>query len=243
MSFVVRDGRIKMDIPTFHDQVLPYYPNYRTDQPSPLAVEDYRRLDNCVGHTQRAYLCYWALRAFDEQRVIGLDVGSAGVVTPMCLSLDIFGNGQVPVYGGIMSGVQIMADAEHLDIFQDDSFSCVLNSHLVEHLHCEKLLGTETVAEKIKLHCPGIEILPVLKEWIRVLRSGGYLVMILPDNEPALAVGSNVFFHDVSHQHSWTANEFYEILIVPLVDAGLVKVVEHNMWNNFFSFATTLRKQ
>lgn len=64
-----------------------------------------------------------------------------------------------------------------------------------------------------------------------------------PDNEPAQAAGSNVFNHDVSHQHSWTATEFFLNIVGSLVTQVPVEVVEHNMWNNHFSWATCLRKR
>ena len=233
-----------IEIPAPHAQVLPFYPQYRTDEPSPLAIEDYRDPANCCGHTQRAYLNYWAIRSFIESAGgIGLDLGSAGVRHIACLALDLYGNGEVPVYGGIMSGVQVKANAADLSIFQNDSFSCVLNSHLVEHLPCEYLYGTETVAEKIAVHCPGTEILPVLREWVRVLRPGGYLVMILPDNEPAQAARSHVFAQDVSHQHAFSANNFYLDIIKPLKNEELVDMIEHNTFSNNFSFNTVLKKR
>src|SRR5258708_2128165 len=133
-KFEVRDNKIIIEIYACHSQVRPFYPNYDINQPSPLVVNDYTLSTNTVGHAQRAWLIYWSLRAFAESEgMISCDLGSAGVIHPGCLSVDRVGTGEIPEYGGIMSGVQIKADANHLLFFGKNSFSPILSWQTVEH--------------------------------------------------------------------------------------------------------------
>ena len=226
-----------------HTQVLPFFPTYDPHNPAPNIIVDYRDPKNCTGHQQRAFMNYWAIRSFVESGGgIGLDLGGAGVQHPACLSLDLCGNEPHPVYGGAYSGVHMKADASDLSMFLDNSFSCILSLHLIEHLPCVRLLGNETAEEKIKLACPGREIGDVLLyHWVRTLKVNGYIAGIIPDNDPSVEVNSDVFYQDPSHQHSWKAKEFYNSVLSKLVD--VVDTIEFNTFKNNFSFNFVLKKK
>ena len=131
-DFIVKDGKILLEIEAPHPQVLPFFPRYSMDSVVESAVLDYNKSANCVGHMQRSLMVWVMLNAFIESGGIpGIDLGSAGVQHPGCVSLDIVGTGEIPHYGGKMDGVHIKADAGNLFMLGDNSFSCVISNHTV----------------------------------------------------------------------------------------------------------------
>lgn len=248
-EFVDKDGfqvignRLRIELEAPHLQVLPFFPTYDPHNPAPGIIVDYRNPENCTGHQQRAFMNYWALRSFVESGGgIGLDAGGAGVQHPACLSLDLCGNEPHPVYGGAYSGVHIKGDASDLSMFLDNSFSCILSLHLIEHLPCFRLKDNEPAEEKIRLACSGREIGDILRyHWLRVLKPGGYLASIIPDNKAAVDGGSHVFHQDPSHQHAWSAEEFRQIVLSQVL--SLVDVIEYNTFDNHFSLNLVLQKR
>src|SRR5688500_2172668 len=67
-------------------------------------------------------------------------------------------------------GADVRIEGDKLDLFADSSCDTVFSSHLLEHFHYEKVPA-------------------VLKEWLRVLKIGGHLIMYLPDEAQYPAVG------------------------------------------------------
>jgi SAM-dependent methyltransferase len=65
-------------------------------------------------------------------------------------------------FGGDSQGHQYIKDGTDLSIIEDNAYDFVLSSHSLEH-----------IANPIK----------ALKEWIRVLKDGGALLLILPDSK------------------------------------------------------------
>ena len=238
---VVENGELKLRLPAPHSQVLSYYPSYDIDHKSNLVIEDYRNPKNCVGHTQRSWLQYWCLRAFVESGgIIGIDLGSGGVNHAGCLSTDMIGNGETPEYGGVMRGVHEKVNAADLSRYGDNSFSCVIGNHIIEHLTCRYAWHGISTEQKIRMHCSGIEVVDIIQNhWLRIIRQGGYLATIFPDNQYAQEAGSSVFEQDPGHQHAWSAHEFQAYVISRLHN---VEVVEYNTFLNNFSCNTLLKK-
>ena len=69
-----------------------------------------------------------------------------------------------------LQGIDIASDADDLSRFADASHDAVFSSHLLEHIHYE-------------------EVPAVLKEWMRVVKVGGYLMLYLPDEAQYPKVG------------------------------------------------------
>ena len=77
--------------------------------------------------------------------------------------------------------------------------------------------------------------LDTLKEWIRVLKSGGCLYLIMPDEK---------FKHypeDKTHKAHFSASEFEEEILSQIRE--LVKIIEYDTFANSFSFNCLLRKK
>ena len=238
------DGSLYLIMGAFHQQVLPFFPQYNPTIKPPATIVKYSDPQNAVGHQQRGFLCYWALRAFIEHGVISLELGSAGVTTPMALSLDIVGNGQTPQYGGgPMTGVHFKGDGANLSMFGTGSFSAVLSSHYIEHVRCVHLRGHETPQERSLINCSGVELLHTFKtQWLRVIKPGGYFCAIFPEEGAARRAGHSVFQEDpLHHQHAFEANRFHRDIITPLVNANLVELIQFNTFQNEFSAELVLR--
>ncbi|MDP3793862.1 MAG: hypothetical protein Q8R07_03865, partial [Candidatus Uhrbacteria bacterium] len=112
-----------------------------------------------------------------------------------------------------------------------------------EHVTCTALpLDVTTTEQRIRLHCPGAEVADVIREhWLRILRPGGLLCLITPDDAPARAVGSSAFLYDPDHKHAWTATEFHDHVLQNLAD--IAEIIEFNNFQNNFSFNVCLRKR
>lgn len=243
MTFSVEDNRLHLHIDAPHQQVLPYYPQYNIYNKTNLAIEDYNNPQNCVGHQQRAYLNYWAIRSFVESKGgIGLDVGSAGVEHVGCLSTDKIGNGETPEYGGVMQGVHLKIDANDLSVFGSDAFSCLISNHVVEHLQCSRLQGWEKPEDKYRLNCDASELQEIFRNhWIRVVRPGGYIVGIFPDEDVAAKNNSSILFYDPHHMHRLGSKSFFQNVLNHLRD--VVQILEYDTLKNGFSINFSLQKK
>ena len=230
---------VRLDAP--HTQVLPSFGKYSMDSKSPDAIVDYGNPRNITGHQQRAYVTYWAIRSYIEHNVMGIEVGSAGVPAPFCLNTDVLKNGQEPVYGGTMQGVQVAVDANDLALFESDAFGCILSNHVLEHAHCSRLVGGETQEQKLAIACDGSELVSLFDEhWLRVIKHGGYCVAIFPDERPSRKVGSSSLYHDKSHHHFFYPEVFKQSVLDRLITP--VEIVEFDTLGNNFSINLVLRK-
>ena len=230
------------DLPAPHPQVLPFLVNYTESKPG--VVWDYRRGDNQAGHMQRGFIVRAGITAFLESGGMPfVDIGSAGVGCFGGIPTDIRGNGEKDNYNGVMNGVCIKTSAANLSIFQDGSLSAVIGNHIGEHIACIRLRGNETAHEKFQLACPGVEVVKVMKEeWIRVVRPGGYIAMVIPDDNHARLAGSSVFMADSEHQHAWTAKAFHDNILRPLISQNLISLEEFDTLDNHFSFNFLAKK-
>ncbi len=243
MKYEVRDDRVVLELPRVHSQVLPFFPQYRLDSKAQGTILDYRDPNNAVGHQQRAFLMDVALRSFIESEGgIGLDLGSGGVQHPGCLSVDVIGNQETPFYGGEMQGVHVKTDASNLWMFGSNMFSCILANHLAEHLPCKRVGRGVDQQERLRIGCPGYEITNIiLDHWIRVVRPGGRIAMIIPDDKYAKEVGSSSLFWDSTHCHAFDSTTFMSDILSPLLE--WVEVEEYDSFSNNFSFPVLLRKK
>lgn len=82
-----------------------------------------------------------------------------------------------------MQGADIKSEGDDLSLFSDGSVDTVFSSHLLEHFPYEKVPAA-------------------LKEWMRVTKTGGHVILYLPDEDEYPKVGhphANV-------DHKWNVN-------------------------------------
>jgi predicted SAM-dependent methyltransferase len=107
----------------------------------------------------------------------------------------------------------VMCKAENLHLFADRSLDFVFSSHLLEHMSD-----------------PGA----VLKEWSRIVKDGGHLILYLPDEDEYPKVGED----GANPDHKWNVN--YE-RIVEMMDAvernwDLVRFEKRNLQDEYSLF-------
>jgi SAM-dependent methyltransferase len=133
----------------------------------------------------------------------GVDIGSQGSgVVPWAFNFDLppdefafYNSGNQP-----RGPIQLRGDAHKLP-FDSDSLAFVYSSHLLEDF---------------------LDWEPVLREWVRVIKPGGYLIILVPDKElwaAALAKGQppNCAHTHESHVGELTAH-MEHLPIKPMID-------------------------
>jgi SAM-dependent methyltransferase len=128
---------------------------------------DRQEIADIIAHTQRKDLCMHPEAVWLHPYCVGLtaDIGcGAEKVHPAALGLDKLAPGEAGKTGcmiGRGSCADVSVDAGDLAIFADGTFDSVVSRHCFEHLPDPK----ET-----------------LREWLRILRKGGRLAMVLPND-------------------------------------------------------------
>jgi hypothetical protein len=207
----------------FHHQVQEFFPefDYRNPSEAIRARCDMRRPDNVTGHQQRAFSVYWALRQCSPVD-LGLDIGSPKGLTPYCVSVDVFGDGKVhPFYGGGRYLADVVRDATDTSCFPKDAWSLVGSNHSLEHISA---VGDEG-------------IIAVLEAWFALLRTGGVLAMIVPDNDHF-----DVMASDKDHSHAWGHSDFRGRVLDSVIRRTGAELVDYDTLQNNFSFDVVLRK-
>jgi predicted SAM-dependent methyltransferase/ADP-heptose:LPS heptosyltransferase len=92
-------------------------------------------------------------------------------------------------------------DAQDLRLFATEQYDFVFSSHLLEHIPFDKVVKT-------------------LKEWLRVLKVGGYLLLYLPDETLYPKVGEP----GANKDHKW--NVSYQLVVELMQKAGFWDLIE-----------------
>ena len=121
----------------------------------------------------------------------GIDVGCGHRKThPDAIGVDLVANGESPTADSdslsLRSQADIVCSGDDLNVFEDESLDYVVQRHNLEHYQ---------------------DPLKALQEWIRVLRPGGILGMIVPDDEVLDTIGM-----DKTHKHAFTQSSLQRIL-------------------------------
>ncbi len=214
----------------FYENIQEHFPQFDYSNPNGDrdVICDMKNPGNMVGHQQRAFSIYWALKqcnAFD----LGLDLGSHRGLTPYCIHVDLYyGNGKphpyygnAPSYWTTESSADFLGDASKLSSFPTNTFPFVSSNHSIEHIKGDNNKIVNMIRD----------------EWLRVLRPGGILAMIIPDNDKF-----DVLASDQDHKNAWGAQDFYNLIIMPVIQNTNVQLIEYNTLKNNFSFNVVLRK-
>ncbi len=147
----------------------------------------------------------------------GLDIGFGGdPITPTAICIDL--HERYARYEELPQ--HLHGDAKHLHWFHDNCLDYVYSSHVLEDF---------------------AETEPILKEWLRVIKPNGRLVLFLPDEqvyrEHCKSLGKPPNEH---HIHDYFGLEF----IKKIIDSGLINiVVEHEAFPvGIYSFELVLKK-
>lgn len=241
-----RDGEqvlvIEMRAP--HQQVTSFFKDYDITQLLTNATVKYSSSQNVTGHQQRSLLQYYILKAFVESNGYPVaDCGGGGVQHPGSISIDWIGTGEEPAYGGTYENVNIKTDASKLENFGSNSYSGVVSLHLAEHLPCVYYSDPTKISwqEKVKLNCLGLELANTIRNvWLRIVRPGGYILMIIPDDDEFRKNGSSVLAIDHTHTHAYGSSTFKKLILDSLSD--VCKLIQYNTLDNEFSFEAVLQK-
>lgn len=120
----------------------------------------------------------------------GVEVGCGFRKThPDVIGVDIIGKGEVGEHGcvkGMQSVADIKASGDDLYMFKDGELDYVVSRHNLEHY---------------------VDIVKTLKEWKRVLKEGGVLGIVLPDESKL-----NTIALDPTHKHCFTPDSIKNLL-------------------------------
>lgn len=155
----------------------------------------------------------------------GIDVGYGGIaITPNTINLDLPEKKQ---HGG-NDPQHLFGNGKELYWFKDEVLDYVYSSHLLENFYIP-------------------EMHEFLKEWFRVLKPGGLIILYLPDQkvyeEHCRKAGAN---HNPAHKYKELSLEwFIESVIKPLnkeIEVYKLDIIYKNPNAGKFSFELVLRK-
>lgn len=146
----------------------------------------------------------------------GIDVGCGHRKThENCIGVDILPKGSLGAHGCV-AGKEIAADictsGDNLHMFKDEELDFVVSRHNLEHY---------------------VDVIKTLTEWKRVLKKGGTMAVVLPD-EGAL----NTIALDPTHKHAFTSESFIRYLDL----IGGIEVVKVEKVIPDWSFICVCRK-
>lgn len=146
----------------------------------------------------------------------GIDVGCGYRKThPNCIGVDLNAAGAIGEYGcvtGMSSVADICASGDNLHMFADEELDFVVSRHNLEHY---------------------IDIIKTLQEWKRVLKVGGIMASVLPDESTI-----NTIALDPTHKHVFTPESY--LRYIDLI--GSFKVIEMRTVGKNWSFLCAVKK-
>lgn len=227
-----------MPIHPFHEEVQRFFPEFDYNNPvgDRNVICNMRNPQNKVGHQQRAFSVWWALKQCSPLD-LGVEIGSCRGLTPYCIHVDLHGTGKPhPIYGGGAYYSDIVLDGTAVSpVLPENTFPLVLSNHSLEHMD-----GT-------RFGAGDVGIIHIVQTWLRLLRPGGILAMIVPDN-----AFFDVLACDTSHFNAWcsgdkdflgrTGRNFRRGVLQPILSGGGLSLVAYNTLSNNFSFDVVLKK-
>lgn len=203
---------MKLDINLGNEHILKHFPNFEY-----WNCTEPERLDffkpNLVGDQQRAFILYHIIKEVEKNGEVGLNLGCGQIIDPFTLGIDKFCTDNHPIYGG-RYWPHLTADCEKLP-FNDSVFSFLVGMHIFEHM--ERPLET-------------------FKEWIRILKPNGALILVMPDAN----YEDKEHPWDIDHKIFYTPEMFKDLILEPCKD--LMKTEVFNSLGNNFSFNFVGRK-
>jgi hypothetical protein len=259
--------------PNIHEEVQRVFPDFDYNAPVGRREVICNMADpnNKVGHQQRAFTTYWALKTCGPLD-LGLDIGSTRGLTPYCIHLDKFANGKPhPVYTDQESVLaDVCLDMADLSVLPDTCFPYLCSNHSLEHADVSRYLPSDAprppAVQQRDFKSPErlawIELYPkwrdefdagvvrmLREEWLRVLRlpetknwpSGP---IHYPGGLMALCVPDAAYFDVIgcdSDHKHAWSHKDFEERILNHL-RDVVRVVEFDTLKNNFSFNVLLER-
>jgi len=202
---------LNIDINIGYENILENFPKFEYFSCKHPYLLNFNLKDNICGDQQRAFCLYWALH-HAKKGEIGCDIGCGQACSPWAIGIDSYFGECHPEYGGSYHP-HLTWQGEKLP-FNQNTMGFVIAAHVLEHM--DNTIG-------------------VLKEWIRIVKPGGGIYIIMPD------AAYEIFQWDKSHVSFYTAKEFKEEILSVLSD--LVEVTDYDSFKNQFSFNVALKKK
>ena len=144
----------------------------------------------------------WEIAEYTRGRVLDLGCGT-NKCYPHFIGVD---NGHHAQFGLRIKPDVFIKSCEKLDLFASQSMDGVFSSHLLEHFEHEKIPG-------------------ILKEWLRVVKPGGHLVLYVPDDTEYPKVG------DPHANPDHKVNLNYEYVVEAMREAGSWDLIDFQKRN------------
>ena len=195
-----------------NEHILEYFPNFEYFNCTKPNRLKFSKLNNLTGSQQRAFIIYHILEEVKKHGEIGLNIGAGQCNEPFTLSIDHYYGDKHPLYGGEYHP-QLTSKCDKLP-FNDNSFQFIIASHVLEHVS---------------------NPLETFKEWIRILKIHGALILLVPDGryeKPAP--------WDIDHKQFFSPASFTEHILYECDNMG---TEVFDTLNNQFSLNYVGRKQ
>lgn len=195
------------------DDILEYFPNFEYFNCIQKERLDFSRIDNLVGMQQEAFILYWLLKQLKEHGGVGLDIGCGQDPHIACVGINDYYGFRHPVYGGkYLPQITGLAE-ESYNIFNSETFSWVIMSHILEHVDTPII---------------------TFRNWCKLLKKDGIMVLLMPD-----ATYEKIKW-DPTHKNFYTPDDFKKNMIDLNVD--IMKTEVFNELCNGFSINYVGRK-
>ena len=204
---------MKIDINLGNEHILEYFPNFEYFNCTEPERLDFFKTNNLVGSQQRAFILYHILQEVQKRGEAGLSVGCGQVIEPWTIGVDHYYGDKHFLYGGKYYP-HLTSKCEKLP-FNDNTFAFIVSAYSFEHME---------------------QSLKTFKEWLRILKSGVALIMILPDAD----FESKEHPWDTDHNIFFTPKSFKKDILEPC--EKLVRTEVFNTLSNSFSFNYVGRK-
>lgn len=205
---------MKIDINLGNEHILKHFPNFEYFNCTKPERLNFFKTDNLVGDQQRAFVLYHILEEVKRTGEAGISFGCGQVIENFTIGVDHYSGPAHPIYGGAY-WPHLTAECEQLP-FNDNTFAFAAASHIFEHT--EKPLET-------------------FKEWVRILKPNGALILIMPDAN----YEDRTHPWDVDHKVFYTPEMFLKEILTPCED--LIKTEVFDSLRNNFSFNYVGRKR
>lgn len=144
------------------EDVQKYFPNFDYHNCTEPERINFSLKDNLVGMSQEAFIYFWLLKTMQENPdgYSAVDIGCGQNIHFSCIGINDYAGDSHPVYKSGIYRPQITSLAENIVCLNENTFSVVVASHIIEHVN---------------------EPIIAFRKWCKLLRRGGRIVVLFPD--------------------------------------------------------------